>query len=540
MNDLKQLKDPIYGYIAIPSDIMNKIVDTAEFQRLRNIVQTSYAPLYSSAVHNRFIHSLGVYHLGSIVANNLKDKFRYKSEIQDFDRLIRVFEIACLLHDLGHAPFSHTGEEYYLEDGKRDSLHNLIIELTQDEDLQKEIVSKSYKAAAHELMSVIVALKDFDFIFNSYFERSFFARCILGYQYCIKKDSQHSFMNCVISLLNSAVIDVDKLDYLIRDAYITGFDTVSIDYERLLRSINFVKSDNEYLIVYSKSAISVIENVVYAHDAERKWIQNHPVVQYEAYLIKSAIDALKEKYSEINIFSYDALTVGGIEIFDNYKLSLLCDADIVFLMKNLENEFVKEYFQRKNRRHPLWKSESEYKAIFTKEAFGDGIFEKVETTLDALCKYLNYVCKSQKINQKALDACNEDLRKIKDIAEKNPQNRTKYDVAILEKQKYVKWLEIFKQFANSQQIEFDFLILNANQFNSGFTKEAFGNIQIEFDFLSKPCLFKDVTNVLKASKSVREKFFYLYYRKSNDKNVDICQLALLIGQTALSEVLETR
>ena len=67
----KRLKDPIYGYIQVPIEYMTGIVDTAVFQRLRRIIQTSYSPLYSSAVHNRFVHSLGVYHLGTIAANAL-------------------------------------------------------------------------------------------------------------------------------------------------------------------------------------------------------------------------------------------------------------------------------------------------------------------------------------------------------------------------------------------------------------------------------------------------------------------------------------
>lgn len=55
----KRLKDPIYGYIEIPLQYMNNIIDTSVFQRLRRIIQTSYSPLYSSAVHNRFVHSIG-------------------------------------------------------------------------------------------------------------------------------------------------------------------------------------------------------------------------------------------------------------------------------------------------------------------------------------------------------------------------------------------------------------------------------------------------------------------------------------------------
>lgn len=75
----------------------------------------------------------------------------------------------------------------------------------------------------------------------------------------------------MISLLNSKVIDVDRLDYLIRDAFFTGFDIITIDYERIL------------------DGHKVIENVVYAHDAERKLIQNHPIVLYNIYIIQHII-----------------------------------------------------------------------------------------------------------------------------------------------------------------------------------------------------------------------------------------------------------
>ena len=60
---MKQIKDPIYGYIDL-EDFCFPLIDTAEFQRLRNIVQTGYQALYPSALHNRFVHSIGVYHLG--------------------------------------------------------------------------------------------------------------------------------------------------------------------------------------------------------------------------------------------------------------------------------------------------------------------------------------------------------------------------------------------------------------------------------------------------------------------------------------------
>ena len=535
MTKSKRFKDPIYGYIDIDETIISTIVDTAGFQRLRNVIQTSYSPLYSSAVHNRFVHSLGVYHLGCIVSESIarnKDEF---VEIGEFDRYLKIFELACLLHDLGHAPFSHTGEEFYLENGKRDLLHNFIIELTGDGNLEEEIKSKNYKAAPHELMSVIVALRDYGFLFQNDEEKSFFARCIIGYPYVKREKIKYSFFNSIISLLNSAVIDVDKLDYLIRDAYITGFDTVSIDYVRLLQSIKLRKEKQKYQIVYTKSAISVIENVVYAHDAERKWIQNHPVVQYEAYLLQSAIELLKNKYTHVNLFSYEALTENGVEIFEGYKISLMCDADITFLMKNSNNDFEKEYFRRKDKRHPLWKSEAEYKAIFN-VGYTDRIFEIVENGLESLCKYLNFVCKSQEINATALDACKKDIESAQRLLGTTTANKEHIEAMIAEKGKHLQWLKALEAFAVEQKIDFDFVILKANQFNSGFAKEAFAKIQIEFDTLQRPCFFEKVTNTPKAEKSSREKFFYLFYRRKDKENkIDLRRLAVILGTIAMQD-----
>ncbi len=91
MTKSKRFKDPIYGYIDIDENIISNIVDTAGFQRLRNVIQTSYSPLYSSAVHNRFVHSLGVYHLGCIVAENIarnKDAFL---ETEDIEKYLKIF-----------------------------------------------------------------------------------------------------------------------------------------------------------------------------------------------------------------------------------------------------------------------------------------------------------------------------------------------------------------------------------------------------------------------------------------------------------------
>lgn len=532
---MKRFKDPIYGYIDIPDEIIEDIIDTAVFQRLRSIIQTSYAPLYASAVHNRFVHSLGVYHLGTLVSTSFENSLK-SFNIESPLNFIPTFKYACLLHDVGHAPFSHTGEEFYLgADSSRESLHSKIVQLTNDPVLKEEITLKNYGAAPHELMSVVVALNCFPELFDTDEQKSFFARCILGYQYIKNLNTEKSFLNCMISMLNSSVIDVDKLDYLIRDAYITGFDTVSIDYVRLLRSVRIIQEGDTCKLVYSKGAISVIENVVFAHDAERKWIQSHPVVLYEAYLLRHALEILNSQY---DVFNYDALTVQGKKLSDGIHISLLTDGDITFLMKNtLKDPVVEEYFSRRDRHHPLWKSEAEYKAIFNR-GLNDITFQTVENELEELLKYLNFANKSPEINGAALAALNEDIHSTYAMIEatSGSEKQSKLKKQLATKEKHLKWLTCFKDFADRQGLDFDFLIIKSSQFNSGFGKLAFENIEIAFPGLKHPCNFKRVTNALSAGKSERDKFYYLFVRrKDRNQKIDASDLALALGTLAMEE-----
>ena len=97
----KSIKDPVYGYVEVPVDIVRSIINTPVFQRLRRIAQTSYEPLYPSATHNRFVHSLGVYFLGRIVTSCIRNESFGRMFRDDdiaarnrYDRYLTVFETA--------------------------------------------------------------------------------------------------------------------------------------------------------------------------------------------------------------------------------------------------------------------------------------------------------------------------------------------------------------------------------------------------------------------------------------------------------------
>ena len=534
----KKLKDPLYGYIAVPEDIMHAIVDSAAFQRLRRITQTSYAPLYSSAMHNRFVHSLGVYHLGKIASDSLvrEIKKEVKSERDlNVERMQKVFLLACLLHDVGHAPFSHTGEDFYLaEEGNYSQLHTLLKDEVSDAQFTNDVDAVRKSAAPHEIMSAIVGLRSFASFFLDPEEKDFFARCITGYQYG-NLNAKDSIRNCFIQLLNSNTIDVDKLDYLIRDSYITGFDTIRIDYRRLLNAITIIANDSasSYRLAYSKGAVSVIENVIYAHDSEKKWIQSHPVILYENNLLTHIMRMLSEEYAdgESRLFSLESISPEGVTLKNMEKVCLLCDDDIIHLMKKYypDNPYVQEYFDRCQRCHPIWKSEAEYKAYLYEKIHGGEILENMEYNLLAAAEYLKNneygVVNEQLIREMQLE-----INQLKQMSLDQPAIQKKVNQI----EKNLALFNLLLNKAKEKNCLGEFVLLMASQFKSGFLKSDFENIEIVFNHQNnKTFKFHKIASSLtgrkeedenaghkEGRKESKKNTFYLYYRRDGGQKVN--------------------
>lgn len=293
----KIIKDPIYGYIEI-EDCYASIVDSPFFQRLRDIIQTSYVSVYPASLHNRFTHSLGVFYLGKKASDYVLEDFKnvykefYESNIEEIEVIHNTFILACLLHDVGHSPFSHTGEKFFFEKVKDGTylIWLLLLDIVADEKFSRD--ANTLTGAPHEIMSAYISLK---YLIGTRQEeprlkidKSLFARSIIGLKYA-DSDEISSLKNCFIDLLNSQTIDTDRLDYLIRDSYMSGYNSANIDYERLLSAISIKNKNGQYKIIFNKKALSVLENAILAHDEEKKWIQSHPTILYESYLIEGMI-----------------------------------------------------------------------------------------------------------------------------------------------------------------------------------------------------------------------------------------------------------
>jgi len=220
MNKNKVIFDVIHGFIEV-DDITLSIIDTPEFQRLRNIKQLGVVHyVFPSANHTRFEHSLGVYYLAGELMSNLK---KNQPELEIKEKEILLVKIAGLCHDLGHGPFSH--------------LLDTILEC-----------NNKNKFVIHERRSILIL----EHIVNKYNinldkdDIKFIGDLINPYDLDFSKiDKNKHFLYEIVSNRRNG-IDVDKFDYLKRDTFYLGL-SFSLDCSRIIKYVRVIDGKLSYL-----------------------------------------------------------------------------------------------------------------------------------------------------------------------------------------------------------------------------------------------------------------------------------------------------
>ena len=548
----KLIKDVVHGYIEFDQEYID-IINSSEFQRLRNIRQTSYNSLYPSSLHDRFSHSLGVFAFGKYAFYNFKKNVEqdFSLEVQsaeiDWAKKENLFLSACLLHDIGHSPFSHTGEDFYLL--KRDSNSSLardqyiyaelVKAVGQDEfknDFNETQLKNGNAAKPHEIISAIVGIKKF-LQDKTADDKSLFARMIIGLRYKSANSISTGIDNALIQLLNSSVIDVDRLDYLARDRLMTGFESARIDTDRLLASVCLINNSSDetkpnYQMGYYKNALSVIESVIVAHDGERKWIQGHPVVLYDSFLVQKLIEAVESTYgNNIDIFCEESLLEDGICISDNTGSSLmiryLSDADILFLSKQIPceseyREFVDEYFSRDKRKKAIWKSEAEYDLMLRELGDSDRkrVIEWLASLINDLIPYGDRSdATSVIINDNVENKVNEDNQKKAQLGDIEARDSKRFAESILKK------MNILKEMAKEFNVPYNFVLSYTKAFDSNAKKLISNDVLIKYknfefakpvgDIISTYTLNEH--SVLK--KEANKMIFFMFYYKTGGNSI---------------------
>ena len=369
---MKRIQDSVHGCINVDKLFFEHIIDTPNYQRLRHIEQTSIRSIFPSARHDRFIHSLGVFHIGKMIVAQLdKEWGAWGIAKSRKEQIVQSYLMACLLHDVGHAPFSHTFEEYY---GPQADLAEQLCALLHEEF--KADLDDVRSPAHHEYASAIITHKVYrnavDILGGNI---ELIIRMIIG---CHYKDPAKQIENCFISLLHGDVIDADRLDYACRDVWASGYCTSTIDLNRLISAIHIKKNNsNQFVVCFNSNAINEIESVINVKDFQVKYVLNHHTVKYDQWLLVKAvetvalelfldkIDAGNNKDDTTATAMRKLCNIKYLETDSNediqYNIKYLTDADFMFLMKqNADNPYCNEWFSRQYTMFPLWKSREEF------------------------------------------------------------------------------------------------------------------------------------------------------------------------------------
>lgn len=237
MKPVKTIRDPIHGTITL-NEIELELIDTPQFQRLRRIKQNGLCYLIYPAMNStRFEHSLGVMYLAGRMADHL--------ELDDDNR--EILRVAALLHDIGHCAFSHTSDE---------------------------ILTK--KGYSHEKNSSRIITK------------SEISDILKNHGITPTKVSNLADGEGNLGKIISSEIDIDKMDYLIRDSYYAGVAYGVIDLERIIYGTKIIDGE----IVIKKGSVEAVESLLISRNLMYQTVYRHHTKRIVEAMFRRAIDYL--------------------------------------------------------------------------------------------------------------------------------------------------------------------------------------------------------------------------------------------------------
>lgn len=380
---MKKIIDSVHGTIFIDNSFFEHIIDTELFQRLRRVEQSSIRSIFPSARHDRFVHSLGVFHIGLMIERQIRRENKNhnynwygisgkpENSEQEYKKIAHSYLVACLLHDIAHAPFSHTFEKYY---GTKESLCELLSDrLTEGFRLD---ITNIDDINYHEYASAYVAITEFSNAIECLQAKvELVARMITGVKFSDNNLRYNQIANGFISLLHGDVIDADRLDYACRDVWASGYATSAIDVQRMVMGIHFQLENGRYELCFRSNVLNEIESVINVKDFQMKNVIHHHTVEYEQDLLKRAAEemalhlfpevldgekALKQIISIPSVIGQCPLPPDS-----KHRIKHITDDDLIYLIKDDENNsYYKEWASRQFEKFALWKTRDEFYAYF--------------------------------------------------------------------------------------------------------------------------------------------------------------------------------
>ncbi|MBT7608206.1 MAG: HD domain-containing protein [Bacteriovoracaceae bacterium] len=331
-----EIRDPVHGSIHILKEEVPIIRDNF-FQRLRNIKQLGFSDyVFPGATHTRFLHSIGVMNVGTKAFDKL---FPSETTNIEFMRLRETFKLACLLHDVGHAPLSHSTETVM------PSLSSLCIpkNFLAENDL---LINRQ---ATHEDYT-IKAIADSDFSESfSLIEKKFgvsrqhVAELIQGHT----TDKEYFIINNknyfpILHQLVSSEMDCDRMDYLLRDSYFCGVSYGHYDLDWLLDNLEQCEVNNQIFLGISERAVVTFDDFLLS--------RYHMFVMVYFHYRSVCLEQLLYKYfsSSPGEYSIPANINDYIKHDDHFLMKVMRESKNKYAQQIVKNKIPQKIFESFN------------------------------------------------------------------------------------------------------------------------------------------------------------------------------------------------
>jgi uncharacterized protein len=275
-----EIRDPVHGTISL-SDAETTVIDTPEYQRLRQIKQLGFSEFsFPGATHNRYLHSIGVSHIAGLAFEQIFKAHSFsKNSVKENYK--QVLKLAALLHDIGHGPLSHTIEDVMppLADLKIKAYLNRRGKALADQTANHEDYTIKYITDSHLSETLKKAFPDFD---------PYYIACLLDKTLDSTDDffiDQGIDFRPILSQLVSSELDCDRMDYLERDSYFCGTNYGKFDLLWMLNSLRAHQVEDKFFMAINRRALYTFDDfLISRHHMHLMVYFHHKSIIYEEML----------------------------------------------------------------------------------------------------------------------------------------------------------------------------------------------------------------------------------------------------------------